>query len=239
MYDEGDEPDDTDALDPPDILHDVCTALQSVQYGWRHRDAPLLCPELAHLGIIFPHGREPTSAVSLHALGSMMLFRLKEDCPLRTLTVEAAVGPSCASAAEDPAEDEEPASGGRPAEVEVEALPHASDSHIHVPPSTLGWGLDELGELDGAPRAVVGVEDAIHNLVGCYLVERLRAPPAEPWFRFADPGSRRRREGAGDDSDGEPDDFVPRSRVFPLGVETRVYRFVYPPSVGVRWNGRS
>ena len=221
IYDEGDEPDDTDALDPPDALHDVCTALQSVHYGWRHRDAPLLCPELAHLGIIFPHGREPTSMVSLHALASMMLFRLKEGCPLQTLTVEAAAS-SCA--AEDSAE---PTSAG------AAEAPHSPDSGIHIPPSALGWSLDKLGELDGAPRVIVGVEDAIHNLAGCYLVERLRTRP-EPWFQFADPDSQDCLEG----EDGE-EDLVPRSRVFPHAVETKIYRFVYPPSVGVSWNGRS
>ncbi|KAM5543143.1 hypothetical protein V8D89_003017 [Ganoderma adspersum] len=225
VYDEGEEPDDTDALDPPDILHDVCTALQSVQYGWRHRDAPLLCSELAHLGIIFPHGREPPSTVSLHALGSMMLFRLREGSPLETLTVESAAAASN-FAAED---DAEPGSAGV---AEAEAL-HGSD--IHIPQSTLGWSLDNIGELDGAPRVVVGVEDTIHNLVGSYLVERLRTPP-EPWFQFADPDSQDCLENEDGGEEGDP---VPRCRVYPLGVETAVYRFVYPPSVGFSWSGRS
>ncbi|PIL34054.1 hypothetical protein GSI_03763 [Ganoderma sinense ZZ0214-1] len=229
VYDEGEEPDDTDALDPPDILHDVCTALQSVQYGWRHQDAPLLCPELAHLGIIFPDGQEAPSTVSLHALGSMMLFRLREGSPLETLTVEAVAAAASNSAAEEDAE-------GGSAGVEAEAL-HCYRSDIHIPPSTLGWSLDDIGELDDAPRAVVGVEDTIHNLVGSYLVERLRTPP-EPWFRFAGPDSESPDCHEDGDGDGE-DDAVPRSRVFPPGVETAVYRFVYPPSVGFAWSGRS
>ena len=229
VYDEGEEPDDTDALDPPDILHDVCTALQSVQYGWRHRDAPLLCPELAHLGIIFPHGREPPSTVSLHALGSMMLFRLREGSPLETLTVEAAAS-NFAAGLED---DAEPGSAGV-AEFEAEAL-HGSD--ILIPPSTLGWSLDNIGELDGAPRVVVGVEDSIHNLVGSYLVERLRTPP-EPWFKFATPDSQS-QDCPGDGDGDDAGDRVLRSQVFPPGVETAVYRFVYPPSVGFSWSGRS
>ena len=115
------------------------------------------------------------------------------------------------------------------AELGAQPCPEFDPGRPHLGP---GWSLDAIGELQDSPRDVVAVEDTIHNQVGCYLVERLHGSAPDPWFRYADDQAE-----CGDGSDGSG--ALAREQVFPSGVETRLYRFIYPPILGIPWRGRT